>query len=103
MKPGDEHEISVQIVNDSEVAVSCKVIVENLTTNLPLIIASDPTDDEIKQLEPAPMTEITVVSISPGETADANVSLIWKKEYSSETNMGKTDALRITLIVEQID
>jgi len=76
---------SVDLVNHSEVAVHCVLKPENMTNNLPL---------EFSVIE---------VNLDRGQMDTVSVSIAWKDGYTSESFAGKTDLVRLTLTVQQLD
>lgn len=86
MSPGEAVERSITIQNKGEVSLRYTVIIENMTGNLPLVATVDKTGE-----------------VGYGETDTVKLSISWPAGMNSEEYMGKTDNLRITVRVEQID
>jgi hypothetical protein len=86
MSPGDLVEREIKVQNMGEVALRYTVSIDNLTKNLPLVLTVDKTGE-----------------VGCGETDYVVLSINWPAESNSTEYMGKTDNLRITVRVEQID
>lgn len=92
LAPGEEYKQPISITNNGEVAIRCVVKFENMTNNLPLECKIEGTTE-------------TYVDIPVGKNANANFNLVisWPAEKNSPDYAGKTDLIRITVTVEQVD
>ena len=86
LAPGESETLSLQVENNGECTISYRVIVENLTSNLPIADA-----------------EYDVATLKPDESASDNILIEWPAEKSSAAYMGKMDLIRITVIAAQVD
>ena len=87
LAPGESKTTRIEIQNDGEVTLQCTVKIDNLTDNLPIA----------DQLLPP-------IVLASGESGALDVMIDWpSEENSAEKYMGKMDAIRITVTVEQLD
>lgn len=87
LAPGESKTTRIEIQNDGEVTLQCTVKIDNLTGNLPIA----------DQLLPP-------IVLASGESGALDVTIDWpSEENSAEKYMGKMDAIRITVTVEQLD
>lgn len=90
--PGQKLPLSVQIQNDSEVAVSYSVSAENQYNNLPLTFTLlDNT------------TPVGEARLAPGETKNLALQIYWDESITDDKYMGRVDLIRLTLQVNQLD
>lgn len=85
LAPGESEETPIKVVNNGEVALKCVVKLDNLTNNLPV------EDKEV------------TVDIPMGEEKTVTLELEWPSMKNDVSFMGKTDIIRISVRVEQID
>ena len=85
LAPGQTETVPIIIENDGDVTLRCTVRVENLTDNLPI-------DDSV-----------TYVDIPIGQEKTLKVDIEWPADKNDYSYMGKTDLIRISVSVEQLD
>jgi len=88
LEPGENAVHSIPITNKSEVAVKYSVRAENVTKNIPLVISA------------------TEASLAPNSSGEVTVTVTWPNATEADKSAelaGKTDIIRITFTVEQID
>lgn len=84
--PGVAYNVPVQVHNKSEVAIKYTVRIENITKNLPVTIIPS-----------------SVLSLDPGESSTPVSIPVMLPEGISPAYAGKTDVLRVDILIEQID
>lgn len=83
LEPGSEFEII--ITNESEVAVSCKLTVNNVTDNLPIF------------------DKVDIINIDALDSEEKKMVIKWDESYNSKDYAGKVDIINVSLVIEQID
>lgn len=83
LEPGSKFEII--ITNESEVAVSCKLTVNNVTDNLPIF------------------DKVNIINIEPLDSEEKKMVIKWDESYNSKDYAGKVDIINVSLVIEQID
>lgn len=83
LEPGSEFEII--ITNESEVAVSCKLTVNNVTDNLPIF------------------DKVDIINIEPLDSEEKKMVIKWDESHNSKDYAGKVDIINVSLVIEQID
>ena len=92
--PGDESKYKIKVNNDSEVAVTYSVVIENKTKNIPLVfkIGEDEGVDSFTK----------EFAMEPKETVEFDIIITWAAE-DAEEYMGMVDLIDITLKAVQKD
>ena len=93
--PGMKATYTIQVTDASEVAVKYKVTAENLTGNTPLTAAIT--------LDGEAYDSATFFTTSEHGTRELELTLSWDGNNNAASYAGEVDAVRITVIAEQID
>ena len=93
--PGFAGEYTIKVTDASEVAVKYKVTAENLTGNTPLTAAIT--------LDGEAYDSATFFTTSEHGTRELELTLSWDGNNNAASYAGEVDAVRITVIAEQID
>ena len=93
--PGFAGEYTIKVTDASEVAVKYKVTAENLTGNTPLTAAIT--------LDGEAYDSATFFTTSEHGTRELELTLSWAGNNNAASYAGEVDAVRITVIAEQID
>ena len=84
--PGEQYYYAANIINNSEVTVHYKVMLVNMTDNLPI------TDAILNEGD-----------LAPGVNESPVISIRWDSVDVSADYAGKTDVIKIIVTVEQVD
>ena len=96
LSPGDSLIDTIQIENKGEASLNYVITITKLTDNLPILRPEGEYDKN------APITEVIKSDvIAPGKSASVSFSIEWDKNDNSTEYMGKMDAVKITVSVEQ--
>ena len=93
--PGFAGEYTIKVTDASEVAVKYKVTAENLTGNTPVTAAIT--------LDGEAYDSATFFTTSEHGTRELELTLSWDGNNNAASYAGEVDAVRITVIAEQID
>ncbi|MEE1037361.1 MAG: hypothetical protein U0L15_09605, partial [Oscillospiraceae bacterium] len=93
--PGMKATYTIQVTDASEVAVKYKVTAENLTGNTPVTAAIT--------LDGEAYDSATFFTTSEHGTRELELTLSWDGNNNAASYAGEVDAVRITVIAEQID
>ncbi len=103
-RPGDSKDVTLQIQNNSEVAVEYTVAVTNETNNLPLSFGMKKAGSTSAGTGAATVTEQKLPG-SPGD--EYTLHMEWKENAENAKDpdryMGKVDYITITVTATQID
>jgi len=94
--PDDTAVIVFTVNNQSEVTVKCSILVENVYRNIPFEMKMNGVNSVNGLLE------VNNIYLSSNASEDFSLDIVWSKEGALEY-IKKTDLVRITLIVEQVD
>ena len=86
---------TIQVKNDSEVAVEYTITLENDTDNIPLLLA---VDDQTPTADYCSLAH----NMAPGTTDTRTITVKWPGE-GAEEYIGKVDLIKVTIIANQID
>ncbi len=100
--PGENETTSLNIHNNSEVAVEYTVTVSNETGNLPLHLKMTKTGSTQVQEGTGPIT-FTEPRLSGGQVDQYGLEIQWKAEDNGADWMGKVDHIAVTVTAAQID
>lgn len=92
VSPGEAVPITVQLKNDSEVAVAYTVSAENYFRNLPL---------EFTVIDTA--TSQPAQPLAPGETRELALQIFWQEDITDDKYIGMVDLIHLTIRVTQVD
>jgi hypothetical protein len=93
--PGMKATYTIQVTDASEVAVKYKVTAENLTGNTPVTAAIT--------LDGEAYDSATFFTTSEHGARELELTLSWDGNNNAASYAGEVDAVRITVIAEQID
>lgn len=99
--PGEETFVTLQIDNNSEVAVEYTVVVTNKTTNLPLSFRMEKEGDSPNVDTNG--TTFTAQRLPGGYTDKHKLHIKWEETENDPTLMGKVDYITVTVTAAQID
>ena len=96
LSPGESLDQLIEIENSGEASLIYVVTITKLTDNLPILRPEGEYDKN------APITTVIKSAvIAPSESYSVPFSIVWDKNDNSTEFMGKMDAVKITVSVEQ--
>lgn len=101
LKPGGFETASLNIHNNSEVAVEYTINVANETDNLPLQLSLEKTGSSLSA-QGADVT-FTDQQLAGDHVDQYTLRIDWKAEDNASTLMGKVDYITVTVTAAQID
>ncbi len=92
LRPGEKCPYSIQVVNDSEVAVAYTITAKSKYENLPLEFSLIDSDQPV-----------AAAVLVPGETKDLQYQVSWPADKNDDKYIGMVDLIHLTIQASQID
>ncbi len=103
LMPGEFDQATIQIQNNSEVAVKYTITVTNETKNLPLEFSMEKKAEPSAELSEQPDGTYTAQQLPGGHTDEYTLSIRWNEANKDPALMGMVDHITVTVTAAQID